>query len=419
MGNFKRAFDLCSLSQKVFTSDGSYRLFGRYSSAIIFTGLGLALMFGGIWIGDAQVLTALNASWGTLVMRVFSCLIYLCLFLMLLRMHRQGKDPRPFLLRSVRITCLALVLGMVIICIMLPFYADGSSLFLLWGIVALFLTKCIGAPVSVLLVCAFARLDRARTIRLVTFGMIGAFTFYSLISQLYTAELISDLCVIVFSCVMLCASGLLGCIGSGLWTSVPYDNKNDSLTDDAHAIGRLGVIKRPVRQVMSPGFLMEACFSAIMLGFLRSGMQISDPHMQPIVIVTLLILILVALMWRGLCVEYIFNGALICTSVGLLLCPIFDVGGDAAVAVDGIGTALFEVVMWSLAVWAARNSRETLLAAAGTRFASVCGHLLGTIIMLLGFYAAGSSEEALRICAPFIVFAYMLMLLILLKWPGL
>ena len=85
----------------------------------------------------------------------------------------------------------------------------------------------------------------------------------------------------------------------------------------------------------------------------------------------------------------------------------------------GLGTSLFEVVSWALVVWAARNSIETLEAAATMRLAATAGHLLGTLVVAAGVVLAAAPAEALFASEQLMVFVYMVLLVVLLKFPGL
>lgn len=58
-------------------------------------------------------------------------------------------------------------------------------------------------------------------------------------------------------------------------------------------------------------------------------------------------------------------------------------------------------------------------AASGARLAAVLGHLLGTVVVSLGFLMNPVPEDALRSSELLIVFAYVVLLLVLLKYPNL
>ena len=131
---------------------------------------------------------------------------------------------------------------------------------------------------------------------------------------------------------------------------------------------------------------------------MRNGFTGGDSHGDPVSFAALIVLLAVALAWRGLRVEHVFYGALLCTAVGILLAP---------------------SVAWALVVWAARNSIETLVASAAMRLAATAGHLLGTLVVAAGVLLAATPSEALFASEQLMVFVYMVLLVVLLKFPGL
>lgn len=84
-----------------------------------------------------------------------------------------------------------------------------------------------------------------------------------------------------------------------------------------------------------------------------------------------------------------------------------------------MGTALFEVIMWSLAVWAARNSFEMLVSAGVARLTSVLGHFVGTFVVLVGVMVSKNPTDASHASGLIIVFIYMVMLIVLIRKPSL
>lgn len=379
--------------------------------------LGLACMFGGIWLSDAQFLGANASEAGTLAMRVCTCAVYCVFFAVAMRFARSGGDAR-WLFGAAAVLGLALfAVGALVTFLVMPRLDAGGVAWSVAGVLALFAVKTVGAPVSVGLVCLFARLERGVVVRSCTLGMLGAFALYSLISQQGLAAVLGPEGIVVVSGLLLAASLLLAMVGFGGAPS-RLAGKGGAGTFDVLAVP--GVVKRPIAKVVTPGFVIMLVFSAMMLGFLRNGFTGGDYHNDPVTFAALLVLLAVAFAWRGLRIEHVFYGALLCTAVGILLAPsVAWVPPGAERFMCGLGMALFEVVSWALVVWAARNSIETLRAAAGMRLAATVGHLLGTMVVAVGTALATTPADALFASEQLMVFVYMVLLVVLLKFPGL
>ncbi|WP_151197432.1 helix-turn-helix transcriptional regulator [Eggerthella sp. YY7918] len=385
---------------------------------MLFAALGLACMFGGIWLADAEVFGASGLDGATLIMRICSLVVYVVFFL-IARWYarREETDLRWFFGVSSVIGMACFALGSAIVFACVP-HSASSPAYQSAVLAGLFLTKVIGGPVSVSITCIFALLDRTAVMRSCALGMLGAFALYSLFTQFVGAE--GSWGIVVAGGLLTCSLifGMLG-LGGPAGRLVRMRSASPRVPS---ALVVPGVVKRPVRKVITPGFVIVVIFSAMMLGFLRNGLAGDDPHANPVAFAMLVALVVVAALWKGLRTEHVFYAALLCTAVGVLLQPSLDVllPGASDLA-GGLGTALFEVVMWSLVVWAARNSTETLVAAAGARLIAVVGHLLGTV-MVVGatlLMPEASAEEALRASELVMVLVYMILLVVLLKFPTL
>lgn len=321
---------------------------------------GLACMFGGIWLSDGQLLGASATEAGTLAMRVATLAIYFAFFLVARRFSRRGDGDVRWLFGVSAVVGLALFLvGAFASFAVMPGLERGGAAWSVVGTISLVAVKCIGAPVSVGLVCLFARLDGPLVVRACTLGMLGAFALYSLFSQSWMVLPLSPQGVVAVAGVLLAASLVLAMMGFG---GVPTRSAGGQRGPVMDVLAVPGVVKRPIGKVVTPGFVIMLVFSAMMLGFLRNGFTGGDYHNDPVSFAALAALLVVALAWRGLRVEHVFYGALLCTAVGILLAPsvAWAVPGLEQV-MCGLGTALFEVVSWTLVVWAARNSIEVLL----------------------------------------------------------
>ena len=383
--------------------------------------LGLACMFGGIWLGDSEVLAASGLVGATLAMRICSLVVYAAFFLISLwYVKRDQNDLRWFFGVSsvVGIACFAAGAALV-------FSAasgaeptaqrQGAMLF------GLFLTKVVGGPVSVGIVYVFALLDRTAVMRACALGMLGAFALNSLFAQLVSSGQLPVGGAVAVAGGLLTASMLFGMVGLGGPAGRAFRARSASPRVPS-SLAMPGVVKRPIEKVITPGFMIVVVFSAMMLGFLRNGYAGDDPHANPVAFAMLVALVAVAGLWKGLRTEHVFYTALLCMVGGVLLEPILAaLAPGVSELAGGLGTALFEVVMWSLVVWAARNSTETLVAAAGARLVAVVGHLMGTVVV------AGASlllpeagpEGALRASELVMVLVYVVLLIVLLKFPSL
>ena len=380
--------------------------------------MGLACMFGGIWLSDGQLLGASASEVGTLAMRVCTCIVYCAFFLVARRFSQRGDGDVRWLFGGAAVAGLALfAVGAALSLLVLPGLDRNGAAWSVVGVAALFMVKVVGAPVSVGLVCLFARLDGRVVVRSCTLGMLGAFAIYSLFVQQSVAEVLSARGLVAVSGALLAASLVLAMVGFGGMPARPARGVRTPVVD---VLAVPGVVKRPIGKVVTPGFVIMLVFSAMMLGFLRNGFTGGDYHNDPVSFAALAGLLVLALAWRGLRIEHVFYGALLCTAVGMLLAPsVAWLLPGLEQVMCGLGTALFEVVSFALVVWAARNSVEVLVAAAGMRLAATVGHLLGTVVVAAGMVLAATPADALFASQQLMVFVYLVLLMVLLKFPGL
>lgn len=380
--------------------------------------VGLACMFAGIWLADGQLLGANASEAGTLSMRVCTCVVYLVFYLAARRFLKKADcDMRWFFGVSTVAGFLFFVGGACLSLFVMPALERGGLAWSVAGICSLAMIKTIGAPLSMGFVCLFARLGASTVMRACTLGMLGAFALYSLASQNPAAALLGSLGSVVLAGAALGAALILAMVGFG---GTPVRGAGGRLSLAPNPLAVPGVVKRPHGKVVTPGFVIMLLFSAMMLGFLRNGFTGGDYHNDPMSFFALIALFAVALAWRGLRIEHVFYGALLCVAVGVLLArPLAWALPGVEQMLCGLGTTLFEVVSWALVVWAARNSIETLRAAAGMRLAATVGHLLGTIVVAVGMLLSAGPSEALFASEQLMVFIYMVLLVVLLKFPGL
>ena len=281
--------------------------------------LGLSCMFGGIWLSDGQLLGANGSEAGTLAMRVCTCVVYFAFFLIARRFSRRGDgDVRWLFGVSATVGIALFAAGALCMLLVMPGLECGGAAWMTLGVLSLFMVKIIGAPVSVGLVCLFARLDGAMVVRSCTLGMLGAFALYSLVSQHSVAAALGGYGIVGVAGALLCLSLLLAMLGFG---GAPVGRGPGRRSPVLAALSVPGVVKRPMTKVVTPGFVIMLVFSAMMLGFLRNGFTGVDAHGDSVSFAALIALLVVALAWRGLRIEHVFYGALLCTAVGILLAP--------------------------------------------------------------------------------------------------
>lgn len=381
---------------------------------------GLACMFGGIWLSDAQLITAESVQGGIFTMRICTLIIYLVFFALTYRfIKRPNADIRLLFGPSSAAGLVLFAVGALLMFFVVPSLAAGSVTRFSVATLAVFCIKTIGAPVSVGLVCVFARLDRVNVMRACVVGMLGAFALYSLFSQASLFAGLSKQAIVTVSAGLLALAMLCGWIGLG--GTPELSRKRNSVKPVVGASFQMpGVVKRPWRKVFTPGVILELVFSAMMLGILRNGLTNVDPHADPVSFGALVVLLLAAAFWKGLNTEHVFYAGLICAAVGVLMEPqieyLFPGGSDF---LFGLGVACFEVVMWSLVVWVTRNSDLTLMAASGARLVAVVGHLLGTVLVVVAVYFATTQASALQAAEMFMILLYFILMIVLLKFPSL
>lgn len=326
------------------------------SLTFVCASLGLALMFSGIWLGDAQFVKAINVDQPVLAMRLFSAAIY-GIFLLSVSM-RLRKRTMVLLTFFGGASLIGLVGYLAALLIVFAWHPDDSGM-LLFGFG---LSKLIGAPLSVGLVCVFSQLDRADGFRASVIGMLGAFLCYSGLEEFALVGRLPmnvDASIAMLLLMVACALGMLGM----------NDTVKNSVDPDEAGVVTGNVVRRPLRQVVTPGVIIMMLVSAMMLGYLRSAFAGLDVHMQPSAVAGIVTLLVVAFLWRGMRLSHVFNTAIVLVGVGVLLSPVINaISPNADAIICNLATALFEVVTWSLVVWTAHNSIELLSAATGMRF---------------------------------------------------
>lgn len=373
---------------------------------------GLACLFAGIWTSDGAALELLNPPGGDLAMRIASLIAYAALFIgVRLRLHGakpERRDSQRFLALATGTALVAYILGSVI---MLGTGSLDGSTHTVAALSALLLLKCIGAPSTVTFVRLCTALPYRSLAQISALGILGAFMLKEAVSALAALAQFSTLGMFAIgSALILLSIGLVSLKISRLRT-LPEKQKNAQLQEPATKLLPIGVL---ANRNLAAGMVV----ASMMLGFLRTSSSI-EPAASPFVtIITFAIITMAVSLLPNVGMHELFRGALVCTAAGFLLAPALNlfVAGGSDVLV-GIGTALFEVVVWAVTVVIARSCDEPLLAATAARLVTVIGHLAGaTLGMLAG---AGTEVHAIapETFSLAIVFAYVIMLVYLFNDP--
>ncbi len=373
--------------------------------------IGLACVFSGIWLGDTQTNAILAAPNSVLVMRGFTSVIYLAFFLFVIFfVQKRALSLRSFFSAASVVTYGLFILGLVPVMYYalhgVRLYGDG------WAWVALFSTKLAGAPLTIGLICVFAQINRRSALRYTALGMLGSFLIFTAVSQLIgTGDINFAVCAISALLLFICTVALV--LGLG-----PHSS-NEEIRTTQSVIGS-GVIRRPVKQMLTPGLVIILLISSVMLGFLRSGYVADTASSQEASVVVLALLFVIPALWQNVRIEHVFFTGLVLATGSILLDPYLgSLSPSVAPVMRGVGTALFEVVVWTLAVWGAHNCTESLLMASASRFVITVGHLLGSQLMLWGISCVGDVAEGENAAGALIVFFFLLLLVLLLKNPDL
>ena len=140
----------------------------------------------------------------------------------------------------------------------------------------------------------------------------------------------------------------------------------------------------PFRTLANRNLVVGVVVASMMLGFLRSSSSIGPVDSPPAVMVALVLIIAAIGLVPSIGVHELFRGALVCTAAA------FPAGTRAGSVRNwrrgtlvSIGTSLFEVVVWVVAVVIVALVHEPLPAATAARLVIVRGHLAGVTLGML------------------------------------
>lgn len=376
-------------------------------------GICLALLFGGIWLSDEAALSLLNPPGGSLSTRLASLFWYMLAFAFIVwpsarRIRSRSaqnqkigsRQRKPFSLHTLILAgWLSLASGSILVFIPHETSPFGSLL-------ALFLLKGIGAPVTIALVGLFSHLSPDRTMRSATLGIVGAFTTTDIVSLTWESASSPHVVFSMGIALLTIAS----------WICASACDPRSSLIDQI----RREETEDPLREsAITPYLAIEIIVTALILGFLQWGYPLS-PETGVISGALLLgvFIIVVFVIRRRISVRWLLGGAVAFTAAGFLfrplLSPVFLVPAEIALSV---GSIFCEAFIWVMAVQIARTSSNALKGATAARLLIVSGHLLGTLIALTADTVSLVVPQAYDAVSFVVVFAFVLMLLLLINNP--
>ncbi|MEG1561767.1 MAG: helix-turn-helix transcriptional regulator [Raoultibacter sp.] len=370
------------------------------STMRLYAGFGIACLFGGLWAGDSLALALPQQPATDFDMRIITFVFYLLFFgIVVLFSRRAHRNDRRFIM----VSCL----------IVLALYGTGIVLLLSGApstlIIGLVLTKTLGAPLSVGLMCLCAAINRDDFPRVALLGLLCAFVLKAFLLWTISKGFAEPSGILLVSCTLVVVSFFV-CI-------LPFNYANETFFGTQQTEQEnlpLGSILRPTKQLLTPSLIFGMIAASMLLGYLRSGIAGQDPHALRLVVFTLVIIIILGSRLR-VSIPWIFNGAALFTAAGFLLGPSLAlIIYDAPAVLCGIGSTLFETVMLTLVVWVTRNGSDPLRGAAGGLLAVITGHLCGALMAQASLMVFGA-QLAFQESSLIIVFLYIVMLVFLFR----
>lgn len=366
----------------------------------LYAGFGLTCLFGGLWASDALALSLPNQPASDFDMRVITFIFYVVFFGAVILSGKRGRrHNRRFLMMS----CIG-SLALYGIGVALLFIGIESTLY-----TALVLTKTLGAPLSVGIMCLCASVDREAFPRIALVGLLCAFIVKAFLMWTISKGFCNPSAILLVACVLVFMSFFI-CIVPFNYAGSSFFGGDQSESKDA----ALSPIKRSSEKLLTPSLIIGMIIASMMMGYLRSGIVGPDPHALRLVVFTLVVIVLLGSR-LSVNLPWIFNGAVLCTAAGFLLGPsLAHIVLDAPAALCGIGSTLFETIMLTLVVWATRNGSDPLRSAAGSLLVVITGHLCGALIAQSSILVFGN-ELAFHEGSLILVFFYVVMLVLLFR----
>lgn len=365
----------------------------------------LACTFAGIWTSDGAALVLLDPPGGDLTMRVSSLIAYGALFAAVRWKIQNAKDALPdacpFMMSAVIAGIAAYAAGCALMA--LSSQLDGTA-HSATAVAAFFLLKLIGAPLSVALVRLFAQLSYRLIARASALGILGAFVLKEMVGiAAAAANLDAPGSLAVGSVLILLAI----CIAAPAFLRGDFDAPQKDMTT-----------LQPFGALINRNLTAGVVVASMMLGFLRAGDSVGSVDMLPTASIALVLIAAIVCLAPSVGVHELFLGALMCTASGFLLGPLLEpLVANGGEMLTEVGTALFEVVVWLVAVIIVRSCAQPLLAAAALRLAIVVGHLAGAALGMAAQSWTQIDASAPEAFSSVIVFAYVVMLAYLFNDP--
>lgn len=377
----------------------------KHSHASMLLGTCLALAFAGIWITDNAILTLIQPPGNHLSVRIASLIVYLAAYLASIAISQTRKDTVS-LNSSIR-KQIALLVGCGYVLFVLGAHSAldgstfaGSDL----ALAPLALMKCTGPFLSIAILLLFATLERRCAANAAALGMTSAFVLES-VTKMATSSIGWG------------PEALLGIGGAYLAAAVAFTTRallNQQQEKDSTTISADASNVKPLGSILDGKTIIFIAGTVIVLGFLRTGDH-TDSSIDALPAIMILIAVALAT-WRLSLpdTQELYRAAIVCTAAGFLLGPtLAAVSPGSSVLLVGVGTALFEIVIWTVSTDITRSCDNRLRTAAAMRLIVVVGHLLGTLIAAVSTVAISIFPKAQEAASLVVVFLYVLMLLYL------
>lgn len=376
----------------------------RERRSVLGAGCGLALMFAGVWTCDNATLALADLPGGYLSIRFFSLITYGLALAFAWRIGsfpiagpRADRRKKTLLVEFVIAGGVLFAIGVAALILAI---GDPRNPLAIGGAL---LMKCVGPLLSVVLLFEFAALPHLLVMRTTAVAMAGAFAFEAL------AKSVGE--TVGASPVAFLALGAAALIGAGSVSLALLDSTRTAADAD-HETRETVPLSRP--QLAS--VILCIAVTSLMLGFMRSGETPSNSVGTLAALVVLTGVLLAVRLSPAFDLNGCFRIATICVAAGLLFGPLLALlPFDGSALLVGIGTALFEMLIWVISAVVVRSQLRPLRAAAAVRLLAVAGHGLGALMAVGAIWASTVIPQATEGAGLIIVFLFVLMLLFVAK----
>lgn len=395
-------------------------------------GIGLFLLFAGIWTSDSALIGLAHPPGGYLPVRVFSLAAYAALFVALrveerreLRGNRRGAMRFE---RWIALGCGLFALGTAGVLALRGQNADATVL------APLALTKCIGPLLSIPLLASFSTLARRTATTVSTISLACAFAVEPTAQTLVAAVGWGPEALLAMGAALLggagwaCSRATTGLAAARCpfreaptrpaspenRTAIAAENGPTTRERDESVSATSRSRKPPSEGLLTKSTLIGIAGTVMLLGFMRTeGFPGADMGVAPALVVLVAGLFATG-RFAALEIHELFRAAVVCAAAGFLLDPVLSpIAPDAEQLLAGVGTTLFEIVVWTTSATIVGSCGNRLRAAAATRLAAVSGHLLGSVVATAATAVGDAIPQAEEAASLALVFAYVVGLLYL------